>query len=191
MIHHPLVAGVGVAAGVAAAAAYALWRRLPLWPVADALAAPFALGLAFEQLGSLLAGSGFGTDAGPRLPWAVTYTSELAGRWSGTPLGVPLHPVQAYAAITFFALAVFLFFWQPVERQKGDAAGLALMGLGVAIFFTETWRDPEGRGLTLGGALDGPQVAAVALALAGAWALRERKAVGGNGLASGAGEGAQ
>ena len=33
--------------------------------------------------------------------------------WSGTPLGVPLHPVQAYAALAFLTLAVFLLVWQP------------------------------------------------------------------------------
>ena len=175
MIHHPLVATVSVAAGLAAAAVYARWRRLPSWPLADALAAPLALGLAFEQFGALLAGSGYGTDASPKLPWAVTYTSALAQRWSGTPIAVPLHPVQAYAALAFFVLAVFLFFWLPVQRQTGDATGLCLMGLGTAIFFTEIWRDPEGRGVIFGGALDGPQIAAVLLVLCGALALRERK----------------
>jgi len=29
---------------------YGRWQRLPLWTTADALAAPLALGLAFEQL---------------------------------------------------------------------------------------------------------------------------------------------
>ena len=35
------------------------------------------------------------------------------------------------------------------------------MGSGVAIYFTEMWRDPAGRGSLLQGALDGPQIAAV------------------------------
>jgi hypothetical protein len=42
---------------------------------------------------------------------------------------------------------------------------------------TEFWRDPEGRGVVLGGALDGPQVAAIVMVLAGALVLRERKGV--------------
>jgi len=41
---------------------------------------------------------------------------------------------------------------------------------------TELWRDPEGRGTILHGAIDGPQIAAVAMVLAGAFVLRERKA---------------
>jgi phosphatidylglycerol:prolipoprotein diacylglycerol transferase len=105
----------------------------------------------------------------------VTYTHPLAALWNGAPLGLPLHPVQAYAALAFFALFVFLLFWLPYRRQSGDVAGLFLLGAGVAIFLTEFWRDPEGRGALLGGALDGPQAAAVALVVAGGLVLLERK----------------
>ena len=175
MVHHPLVAAAGAAAGLAAAFWFARWRRLPMWSTADALAAPAALGLACEQIGQLLAGSGYGIDASGKLPWAVTYTSALAVRWSGTPIGVPLHPVQAYAALAFFTLAVFLWIWLPVRRQPGDIAGLCLIGMGVAFYITEIWRDPLGRGAMLNGALDGPQIAAVILVIVGGFLLRERK----------------
>ena len=73
--------------------------------------------------------------------WAVIYTNPLAAIWSGTPLGVPLHPVQAYAAMAFLALAVLLWVWLPLERRQGDVAGLGLLGAGVAIYLTEIWRD--------------------------------------------------
>jgi phosphatidylglycerol---prolipoprotein diacylglyceryl transferase len=175
MVHHPLVALAGLLAGNACAVWYARSTRLPIPATADALAAPLALGLAFEQFGALASGSSFGREAGPGVRWAVTYTNPLAAFWSGTPLGIPLHPVQAYAALAFFALAILLYVWLPFQRQQGDAAGLFLVGAGVAIYFTEIWRDPAGRGTLLHGALDGPQVAAVLLVLAGAWVLRERK----------------
>jgi phosphatidylglycerol:prolipoprotein diacylglycerol transferase len=173
MIHHPLLAAAGAFAGVGSAAAYARWKRLPLASTADALAAPLALGLAFEQLGALFAGSGYGTDAGVR--WAVTYTNVLAARWSGTPLGVPLHPVQAYAAIAFLTISISLLLWLPERRRQGDVAGLWLLGAGVAVFITELWRDTEGRGTFLNGALDGPQLVAILFVLAGAVVLMERK----------------
>jgi hypothetical protein len=48
------------------------------------------------------------------------------------------------------------------------------MGSGLAIYITELWRDPAGRGSLLHGALDGPQMAAVLLVIAGALVLRER-----------------
>jgi phosphatidylglycerol:prolipoprotein diacylglycerol transferase len=129
--------------------------------------------MAFEQLGTLLAGSGYGTETS--VPWAVTYTHTLAAVWSGTPLGLPLHPVQAYSALAFLALSIFLFIWQPAIRQHGDLAGLGLIGAGVLVYITEFWRDREGRGSVLDGALDGPQIASILMVLAAALVLRERR----------------
>lgn len=174
MVHHPLVAAAAAVAGAAAAWVYARRHRMPLWTTADALAAPLALGLAFEQAGALLAGADYGTDTGVR--WAVTYTSVLAARWSGTPLGVPLHPVQVYAALAYLTIAIALLVGLPLRRQPGDVAGLWLMATAVVLFMTEMFRDPEGRGTVLGGAVDGPQMAAVGIVLLGALVLRERKA---------------
>jgi len=175
MVHHPLLAGVSALVGAGCAEWYARRSNLPFAATADALAAPLALGLAFQQTGALLAGSGYGVTAGPSVAWAVTYNSPLALLWSGAPLGIPVHPVQMYAAMAFFAIAALLFAWLPLERRRGDVAGLWLMGAGIAIYFTEFWRDPEGRGFILRGAIDGPQIAAVAMVLAGALVLRERK----------------
>ena len=180
VVHHPLLAGAGALAGAGCAAWYARHSKLSFRATADALAPPLAAGLAFEQLGALAAGSGYGIDAAPSVGWDVTYTNPLAAIWSGTPLGVPLHPVQAYAALAFFALAVLLWVWLPLERRRGDVAGLGLMGAGVAIYLTEIWRDwtgreLPGRGSIFSGAIDGPQIAAVFLVLAGALTLRETK----------------
>jgi phosphatidylglycerol:prolipoprotein diacylglycerol transferase len=173
MVHHPLLGAAGALAGAGSALLYARWKRLRLGTTADALAAPLALGLAFEQMGALLAGSGYGTEATVR--WAVTYTNPLAARWSGTPLGIPLHPVQAYAALAFLTLSILLLAVLPARRQEGDVAGGFLLGAGVSVFLTELWRDPVGRGTMLGGALDGPQVAAVLFVLAGGLVLLEHK----------------
>jgi len=173
MVHHPLVAAVGVFAAAGSAAFYVRLRKMPMLATADALAAPIALGLAAEQIGALLAGSGYGTEAS--VPWAVTYTSPAAALWSGTPLGVPLHPVQAYAALAFLTLGTLLLILLPGRRRDGDIAGICLMGMGAAIYITELWRDSEGRGSILNGALDGPQIAAVLMVIAGALILRDRK----------------
>jgi phosphatidylglycerol---prolipoprotein diacylglyceryl transferase len=172
MIHHPLLAGAGALAGAGCALWYGFLHRMAFFATADALAPPLALGLAFEQMGALLAGSGYGTAS--TAAWAVTYASPYAALWSGTPLDIPLHPVQAYAALAFLILAVVLFAWLPRRRQQGDVAGFWLLGAGIAMYLTELWRDPEGRGVVLGGALDGPQIAAVLLVLAGALVLRKR-----------------
>ncbi len=174
MIHHPLLASAGTLVALVVAFIYARRKQMPLAATADALAAPLALGLAFEQLGALLAGSGYGTEA-YTVRWAVTFTDILAARWSGTPLGVPLHPVQAYAAVAFLTLALFLLVVLPVRRRAGDVAGIFLLGAGFSIYITELWRDTEGRGSFLGGALDGPQLASILFVLIGAAILLERK----------------
>ncbi len=173
MVHHPLLATAGGLAGLVAAAICAYWQELPFRTTADVLAAPVALGLTFEQVGALLAGSGYGTETG--VGWAVTYNHALAAMWSGTPIGIPLHPVQAYAALAFLTLAIFLIIWQPAIRQSGDLAGFWLMGTGVAVYITEIWRDTEGRGAMLNGVVDGPQVGAIVMVAAGALVLLERK----------------
>ena len=172
-IHSPWLAGSGILIGALAAYAYLRWQHVPVLPTLDALSAPLACGLALEQMGALLAGAGYGTDAS--VPWAVVYSHPLAQRWSGTPLGIPLHPVQAYAALAYATLAVLLLVWMPLRRHAGDVAGIGLLGLGVSVYITELWRDPEGRGQMLRGALDGPQAAAIVLVLLGAWLLVERK----------------
>ena len=173
MIHHPLVAGAGVLFAGAAAFLYALGRHVPIGNAADALASPVAAGIALEQIGSLMAGSGYGTPTDAR--WAVVYTHPLAARWSGAPLLVPVHPVQAYAALSFLLIAAALLLALPCRRQEGDIAGLCLMASGAAVYFTELWRDREGRGEIFGGAVDGPQIAAIGLVVAGALILRQRK----------------
>jgi phosphatidylglycerol:prolipoprotein diacylglycerol transferase len=173
-VHHPLLIAASALFGGLAAYLYARAKHLPMLATADALAAPFALGAACEQLGALLAGSDYGK--GTHLPWAVVYTDPLAARWSGVSLGVPLHPVQAYAAVAFLTLSILLLVVLPARRQTGDVAGMALMGAGLAVYVTELWRDWEGRGAVFkGGMLDGPQIAAIAMVLAGAVLLRERK----------------
>lgn len=172
-IHSPSLAAAGALIGAAAGFVYMRWQHVPPMATFDALAAPLTVGLALEQVGALLAGAGYGTETTVR--WAVVYNHPLAARWSGTPLGVPLHPVQAYAALAYATLAILLLAWMPMRRQAGDVAGVALMGMGISLYVTEFWRDPEGRGQVLHGALDGPQIGAIVLVLLGAWLLRERK----------------
>jgi phosphatidylglycerol---prolipoprotein diacylglyceryl transferase len=174
MVHHPLLAAAGAVFALAAAVPYALWQRLPFASTADALASPLALALACEQIGALLSGAGFGTETTVR--WAIVYTHPLAARWSGAPLFVPVHPVQAYAAFAFLVIFLTLLFLMPHRRQQGDVTGIGLLAAGAAIYFTELWRDPEGRGSVFNGLLDGPQLAALASVAIGAVVLRRRPA---------------
>jgi phosphatidylglycerol---prolipoprotein diacylglyceryl transferase len=168
MVHHPLLAAVGIVSGGAAVLMYARWMKLSLAAIADCLAAPISLGIAAEQLGALLAGSDFGRDS-VSTSWlgSVTYSSELAARWSGTPLGVPLYPVQAYAALGALLLAGIVFAWLFLPHRIGDVAGVWLVGAGVLLFVTETVRDWEGRGVVFGGLVDIPQLVGLGMVLLG------------------------
>jgi phosphatidylglycerol---prolipoprotein diacylglyceryl transferase len=181
MVHHPLLAGIGGAGAAIAIFAYIQWQRLSLAIVADALAAPVCLGLAAEQLGALLAGSDYGRDwiqpDGHASAWAVVYTSPLAARWSGAPLGVPLYPVQAYAAAGALMLVILLVLWMPLPRRKGDAAGAALIGLGSLLFVAELFRDWEGRGMLMGGLTDIPQLVGLGLVVLGGLVLGDWRIV--------------
>lgn len=170
LVHHPLLSGVGAAAGVVAILAYARWAGLGLVPLADALLPPIALGLAWEQLGCLLAGSDFGIAATNGWWGAVIFTSPLAARWSGAPLATPLVPVQLYAALAAL-LAAAASFVALGRGQRGLSSATALLLLGLGLFLTECLRDWEGRGvLRLGRAgalLDAPQIAALLLVALG------------------------
>jgi phosphatidylglycerol:prolipoprotein diacylglycerol transferase len=177
MVHHPLLAAIGILAGCIAVVIYARWRKLALRSIADCLAAPIALGSAAEQLGALLAGSDFGRDSDSASRFlAITYTSPLAARWSGTPIGVPLYPVQAYAALGSLLLAAILlacFRSSRPSRHRGDIAGIWLIGTGVVLFLTELFRDWEGRGVLLRGLVDTPQLVGLGLVLAGGYLLMQ------------------
>jgi len=168
MVHHPLLAAIGILAGVFAVLLYAYWFKLRLRTIGDCLAAPIALGSAFEQLGALCQGSDFGRDSQSTSSlFAITYTSPLAARWSGTPLGVPLYPVQAYAALGYFLLAALLVGTFRVYHRRGDLAGVWIMGTGILVFLTEIFRDWEGRGVVANGSVDAPQLVGLILVLAG------------------------
>lgn len=177
MVHHPLLAAIGALGALLAIFIYARWAGLPLLPALDTLAAPLCLGLAFEEAGALLAGSGYGRAALPQA-WSVIYTSAYAANWSGAPLGVALYPVQAYSALALLLLTLLLCLWLARAHRTGEIAGGFLIGLGVILFLTEGYRDWEGRGVLFDGAqqtpvLDLPQLAALAFIVLGALLLVE------------------
>jgi phosphatidylglycerol:prolipoprotein diacylglycerol transferase len=165
MVHHPLLAAFGVAGGAVAVLVYIRWAHLPWKAVADCLAAPVALGMAAEQAGALMAGSDFGREATSGL--TVTYSNELAARWSGTPLGVALYPVQAYAAAGALLLAVICLAWLLASRRRGDTTGVFLIGSGIWLFLTELLRYWTGRGVLFGGILDIPQLVGLGMVICG------------------------
>lgn len=124
--------------GFAAAMLYALAEGLPLLRVLDCMASPAAFALAISGIGAFLAGSSYGLPQEGAL--SITYTNALARYWYGTPLGVPLYPVQIYQALAALAILAFLVWRLPRVGQYGEVAGAGLFLYGIAGFAVELFR---------------------------------------------------
>jgi phosphatidylglycerol:prolipoprotein diacylglycerol transferase len=152
----------GCALGSLTGLAYALIARLPLGRTLDILAAPLALGHAISCLGSLAAGSAYGTPT--TLPWGVVYNSRLAMLWNRTPQGLPLHPTPLYECLV--ELAIFCLLLVLLRRvAPGEIMGTWLILFGISHYFLDFLRGGNAR--ILNGALTLGQALAVLMVVAG------------------------
>lgn len=175
MVSNSLVAILGMAMGALAAFLYAHKRRMPLLALTDCLVPAFAFGHAIELLGCFAAGCAYGSPSSAA--WAVIYRSRLAAIWSGTPLEVPLHPVQLYQAAAELLLGLILLWRLPRRAQEGELAGLWLFSAGLVHFLCELFRGDPGRLELPGGFLTATQLFSVVMVLAGGALLRKRDTV--------------
>jgi phosphatidylglycerol:prolipoprotein diacylglycerol transferase len=120
----------GVLGALLALVAVASTRRMPLLPLLDVAAPAAAIGQAIGHLGCLIGGDSYGIPSD--LPWAVVYTNPNAM----APLGIPLHPTQAYEAVLLAALFAALWLGRTRLAQIGDGAvaGAYLLGLAAIRF---------------------------------------------------------
>lgn len=123
----------GVLLAVIASCFYLLRSRVPLIRALDAAAPAVVLALAILDIADFAAGSHYGTSTAR--PWGVTYTSRFAARLTGVPLGIALHPVQLYAAVGHFAIAVILILMLRHAGRPAEVFGSALFADGVLRFF--------------------------------------------------------
>jgi phosphatidylglycerol---prolipoprotein diacylglyceryl transferase len=163
----------GVVFGLLFIILYARRQKLGYLALADAFAAPLALGHAIGRVGCFCAGCCWGKPT--NLPWGIVFTNPLAAQLVGTPLNVRLHPTELYEAgaeLINFLLLVWLG-----RRQKftGElfAAWMILYGFERGII--EFFRGDPGRGMMFGGAISFMQIVSVLLIAFGAWLfLRSR-----------------
>ena len=126
--------------------AWSFFRRHPglnAGAVLNVMFTAVPLGHIFGRLGCFFAGCCYGGRCD--LPWAVTYTNQLAARFSGTPLGVGLHPTPLYEVTAeAFNFTVCLLLWK--RRPAPGLIVVTWMGLyGAQRFFIEFLRgDPRG-----------------------------------------------
>jgi phosphatidylglycerol:prolipoprotein diacylglycerol transferase len=144
-----LRAGGAIHGGVIAAALVFFWKLrrgqgLPLRVTGDALVPGVALGQAIGRLGCFSAGCCYGTET--HAPWAVTFTNPIAQAFSGTPLGVPLHPVQLYNTLANLAVMGVLLVARPKRAFQGQIFALYFLVEGLGRVITETWRGDVDRG---------------------------------------------
>jgi phosphatidylglycerol:prolipoprotein diacylglycerol transferase len=162
--HSPAVlyGGIGVALAVCAVS---LWRQpLPLRRTLDTLAAPVALAATLGCVGAFAGGAEYGTAT--TAPWAVTFHSRYALMWSGTPLQVPLHPVQLYEAAMELLLCGLLLLMANKQHRDGEIFGAWLFLAGIGRFVLEFYRGERGMEF-FGGVLNLTQLTALAMIVAG------------------------
>ena len=140
---------------------YTRYEKMPLLSTLDVCAAPLALGHAIGRIGCFAAGCCFGKPT--TLPWAVTFTSDIAARISGTPLNTPLHPTQLYEAALEFANFLFLYFFGRRWRFPGQSTGAYLALYGVERGLLEFIRDDPGRTLLFNGAVSLMQIVSLGM----------------------------
>jgi phosphatidylglycerol:prolipoprotein diacylglycerol transferase len=148
----------GLLLALGAAAWYLRKRRLPAWRVADCAAPGIAIGQAIGRLGCLAAGCCYGAPAD--VPWAIRFTSQYAAENMGTPLNIPLHPVQIYES----AGALFIFgylMWRLSRRHITGQIILEYLGLYAIIRFIIEFFRADDRGEVFNGLLSTSQFIAV------------------------------
>ena len=166
----------GFIAAVIAAVVLLKRYRLPALETFDVVVPSLALGQAIGRIGCLAAGCCWGASC--NLPWAVTYTSEVATQRLGTPLHVPLHPFPVYAAIfnVFLYLGLAWLFSRRPPSGRIFAAYLMLYGIGR--FLLEFTRGDAHRGFVFNGLLSTSQLISTILVGLGIglwiWAGRRR-----------------
>lgn len=131
--HSAWIDSAALAVGLAAGLLYALAEGLPLLRTLDCIAPAAALALGFNRIGAFLAGLDFGLPS--TRAWNVVYASPIAAFWYGTPLGVPLSPVQLNDALLSFLLFLGLLWWLPRRTQDGELWGVWLFLYGAAAYF--------------------------------------------------------
>ncbi len=156
----------GVAAGALTFAIYAHRHDMPLWRLADAIAAPLALAQGIGRLGCYAGGCCWGIPVDPRHWLAVVFESEAAHELTGVPLHDPRLAIQLVEAGFDLALAVVLtVLWRRRIEPEGSSFWIYALVYGVGRAFLEVGRGDPHRGLWFGGSVSTSQLLSLGLAL--------------------------
>jgi phosphatidylglycerol:prolipoprotein diacylglycerol transferase len=139
---------LGVVAGVAG---FALRNGLPIVRVGDAVAAAAPIGIFFGRIANFINAELWGRPT--TKPWGVLFPGEASvcpPDWAGA---CARHPSQLYEA-ALEGVVLFLVIAWAIRRgalaRPGRVIGLFLAGYGLARFFVEFFREPDGQFVTPG-----------------------------------------
>jgi len=139
----PFFQGKSFYGAVIAGILFSLWYlprfRLPLWKVADLVAAATALGFSIARIGCFLGGCCYGRPS--LLPWAVTFPL----------LDSPRHPTQLYESGLNFLSFIFLVVMLNRKKFDGQIICFDIVINSLARFFVEFYRGDPGRGYVFQG----------------------------------------
>ena len=128
----------GLVAALLVVLIYARLNHIPHRALLDVFSAPLLAAMALESIGCLLAGSSFGVTS--HAWWGIRFHTFYAMLWWGTPMGVPLVPVQIVTAIADILMAAIVYWMGNWGLRTGRLAGSALIGVGIVHFLLQFWR---------------------------------------------------
>jgi phosphatidylglycerol:prolipoprotein diacylglycerol transferase len=158
---------IGLAAGLAVVLIFAWRQKLSVRAVLDCLSAPLLVAMSIESIGCLLAGSAFGVPT--HSAWGIKYGSVYALVWWGTPMGIPLAPVQIWTAFADLLLAALVYWMGSWGLRTGRVAGTAMFGGAIVHFLLQMWRGDVAPLPWAAGVLTGTQVVCLLLLAGAGW----------------------
>lgn len=155
----------GVAAGSAVFALYATRHRLPLWPLADAIAAPLALAQAIGRFGCFAGGCCWGIPVDASYWLAVVFRDPETNGLTGVPLHDPRLAIQLIEAAFDLALCALLtVLWRRRVQPAGTVFWLYALLYAIGRTLLEVGRGDAHRGLFFAGAVSTSQLLSLAVA---------------------------
>jgi phosphatidylglycerol:prolipoprotein diacylglycerol transferase len=162
----------GLVMAMIVAAIYLRKHKLDTLKVLDIAAPSIALGQAVGRIGCFLAGCCYGKVC--QLPWAVTFTNPVSHENVGTPLNISLHPVQLYSSLTNWFIFIFLTWYYPKRKYKGQVFLLYVLLYSITRFINEFFRGDLSR-ITIGGPLSDAQYLGIVGAAVSIYFLIKKK----------------
>jgi phosphatidylglycerol:prolipoprotein diacylglycerol transferase len=141
--------GMAFHGGVVGVVLAGLWfgwrRRIPLRPLADAVAMVTPVGLFFGRLANFVNAELWGRSTD--LPWGVVFPGAAAQDCGQAVTELcARHPSQLYEASLeglLLGLVILILFWRGALRRPGTIAGTFLIGYGLARGFVELFRQAD------------------------------------------------